>query len=175
MDINMKQETQLEEKNYAGFWIRFGASVIDSIILAIPLLILSNFLFALFLGSSEEALLSNPVMFEQEPTEEELMAFIGPFLGAAFGTAVVCILISSLYYVILQSSKWQATIGKKLLGLKVMTLNGDKISFWRSLARYLVLGFLSGIFYIGYIMAAFTEKKQALHDLIAGTIVVKSK
>ncbi|MEM5593714.1 RDD family protein [Niallia circulans] len=74
----------------------------------------------------------------------------------------------------LHSSKWQATIGKKLLGLKVEDLKGNKLSFWRSLGRYIVSSLLSGILLIGFILAAFTEKKQALHDLIVGSIVVKN-
>ncbi|MFT8320909.1 MAG: RDD family protein [Bacillus sp. (in: firmicutes)] len=177
MDINVRKEIQMEERNYGGFWIRFGANVLDTIILAIPFFFLGSFLFALFLGSSEDAVsfLNNPANFEQELTEEEVMALAGPIIFAVCGTASIFILITALYYTIFQSSKWQATIGKKLLGLKVMTINGERISFWRSLGRYLIMCFLSGILFIGYIMAAFTEKKQALHDLIAGTVVAKSK
>ncbi|WP_445488546.1 RDD family protein [Niallia sp. 03133] len=177
MDVNVIKETEIEEKNYAGFWIRFGASVIDTIILAIPLFFLGSFFFSLFLGPSSETIsfFNNPNNFEQELTEEQLMALVVPMLLAFCGTAIICLVVNALYFVIFQSSKWQATIGKKILGLKVMTVSGDKISFWRSLGRYLLLSFLSGILFIGYLMAAFTEKKQALHDLIAGTVVMKTK
>jgi len=80
-----------------------------------------------------------------------------------------------IYTAGLQSSSWQATLGKKLLGLKVVDNEGARISFGRATGRYFA-SFLSAILLcIGYIMVAFTEKKQALHDQIAGTLVVRSR
>ena len=73
----------------------------------------------------------------------------------------------------LESSANQATVGKMALGIQVTDLQGNRISFGRALGRTLAK-ILSGlILLIGYIMAAFTEKKQGLHDMIAGTLVVK--
>ncbi len=69
---------------------------------------------------------------------------------------------------------WQGTVGKKILGLRVTDLNGNRVSFGRASGRFfgkIVSGFT---LMIGYIMAGFTEKKQALHDMIAGCLVVKS-
>ena len=90
-------------------------------------------------------------------------------------TCLINLVSAVAYFAGLHASKWQGTIGKKILGLKVTDLKGNRISFWRAFGRYLAMSFLSGILLIGYIMAAFTEKKQGLHDLIAGTLVVKKQ
>jgi uncharacterized RDD family membrane protein YckC len=135
--------------NFAGFWIRFVALLIDSIILAI-VSILIGFVLGLFLG-----------VLGAEP---EQAAVVGNVVG---------ILIAWLYFALQESSPKQATIGKQAMGISVSDLNGDRITFARATGRYFAK-ILSGIILlIGYIMAAFTEKRQALHDMIAGTVVVK--
>ncbi len=69
--------------------------------------------------------------------------------------------------------RWQATLGKKLLGMKVVDYAGNRISFGRATGRYFA-GFLSVLLlFIGLIMVAFTKRKQALHDKLASTLVVK--
>ncbi|CAM3684898.1 RDD family protein [Mesobacillus zeae] len=85
---------------------------------------------------------------------------------------IVCNFVSSLYFSILHCSKWQATIGKKLLELKMTDYEGRKISFWRASGRQFAT-VLSYLLLFGYIMAGFTAKKQSLHDLIARTLVIK--
>jgi len=71
-------------------------------------------------------------------------------------------------------SSLQATLGKKILGLKVVDLNGNRISFGKATGRFLA-SILSGLILgIGYLMVAFNPKKQGLHDQIAGTYVVKN-
>lgn len=77
------------------------------------------------------------------------------------------------YYSFLESSKWQATLGKKALGLAVTDLKYNRISFLRATYRHLMK--IVSIFtaFIGFIMAGFTEKRQALHDIIAKTLVVR--
>lgn len=79
-----------------------------------------------------------------------------------------------LYYTLQESSAAQATLGKRMLHIKVTDLNGGRISFGRAALRYFAKILSAVILLIGFIMAAFTEKKQALHDMIAGTLVVKS-
>jgi uncharacterized RDD family membrane protein YckC len=74
----------------------------------------------------------------------------------------------------LESSKWQATVGKSVMNLRVTNLEGRRISFGHATGRFFAKIVSSLIpLAIGYIMAAFTERKQALHDLIAGTLVLK--
>jgi uncharacterized RDD family membrane protein YckC len=89
-------------------------------------------------------------------------------IGSLFG-----IIIGWLYYALMESSSNQASLGKMALGLKVTDLNGNRISFGRATGRYfgrLLSGLILGV---GFLMIAFTEKKQGLHDMIAETLVVK--
>ena len=80
-----------------------------------------------------------------------------------------------VYFAVLHSSVWQASVGKKVLGLKVTDLEGRRISFGRATGRYFA-GILSALLLcVGYMMVGWTQKKQGLHDKIAGTYVVKEK
>lgn len=88
---------------------------------------------------------------------------------------VLMIVINLLYFIGFESSRHQATPGKMALGIKVTDIHGARIDIWRATGRYFAK-FISGIILcIGYIMAGFTKKKQALHDIIANTLVVNSK
>jgi uncharacterized RDD family membrane protein YckC len=82
------------------------------------------------------------------------------------------ILLNWLYFAFFESGGWKATPGKKLLKLSVVNLSGDRISFARASGRYFAKFFSAIILGIGYLMAAFTGKKQALHDIIADTLVI---
>lgn len=87
----------------------------------------------------------------------------------------VGIVIYWLYFAYQESSVKQATLGKQALGIKVTDLEGNRISFARATGRYFAKYVSSFILMIGWIMAAFTEKKQALHDMIASTLVVNAR
>lgn len=147
------------EPKYAGFWIRFVAAVIDGIIVGIPVSIIAFVLGVFTLFSSADV---NTAMYD------DTIAILYAFLS------IGSLMISILYYAGMHASKWQATVGKLIVGIKVTGLNGQRISFGRAIGRYLAT-ILSSVLYIGYIIAAFTEKKQSLHDLIAGTVVVYKK
>ncbi|RFU69907.1 RDD family protein [Bacillus sp. V59.32b] len=165
MEQVISNDFQTERKEYAGFWIRFGAYLIDSLIIGIPAFIL--YLIGFFLiGTS--GYVEGTVNDTGYTSPEEDLRLLFFFLVMM----VITLIITVLYSTLLHSSKWQATVGKKLVGIKVTDLNGERISFWRAFGRLMAM-YLSGIFYIGYIMAAFTEKKQGLHDMIASTLVVK--
>lgn len=146
-------------RRYAGFWIRFAASFIDGIIIGIPIFIIAFILGIFSMFSSTEV---NTDVYE----ESLLILNIFLYLGS--------LMISTLYYAGMHASKWQGTLGKMIVGIKVTDVHGKRISFGRSLGRFFAT-ILSSILYIGYIMAAFTKKKQSLHDLIAGTVVVYKK
>ncbi len=148
----------------------FAASLLDSIIIGIPMTVIMFIVFFLmFASSGAYEVFNDPTMMDTSITAEQVM----PIIIMCIIVAILSIIIPVIYYAGMHASKWQATIGKKLLKLKVTDLYGNRISFWRALGRYLAMAFLSGIFYIGYIITAFTEKKQSLHDLIAGTVVIK--
>jgi uncharacterized RDD family membrane protein YckC len=81
--------------------------------------------------------------------------------------------LSWIYYASMESSTWQATLGKKILGLKVTDLAGNRITFARASGRFfgkILSGMILGI---GFLMAGFTARKQALHDILAGCLVLR--
>jgi uncharacterized RDD family membrane protein YckC len=137
---------------HAGFWRRFAAIMLDGLVLGVP----SYALFAVVLGSS---VLTDP---------EAMTANMGK-LGLVY---LVSIIGGMLYPALMHSSSLQATVGKLAFGIKVTDLQGQRISFGRAVGRYFA-GWLSAlILYIGYLMAGFTERRQALHDVMCGTLVV---
>lgn len=92
---------------------------------------------------------------------------IAAILGFGVGT-----IIGWLYCAKMESSDKQATLGKQALGIKVTTLNGKLVSFAQATVKYFAEYLSTLIFLIGYIMAAFTNQKQALHDILAKTVVI---
>lgn len=153
---------------YAGFWLRFVAYIIDYLIIYA----VQSFFFVPVLGLMGISFASKMDNVENM-TDAETMGMIGSFAAVAGATALLTTVIAILYWSLMESSKYQATIGKMALGLKVTDVDGNSLDFVKSLIRN-VCKIISGmIIFIGYIMAGFTEKKQGLHDIIAGTLVVK--
>jgi uncharacterized RDD family membrane protein YckC len=85
------------------------------------------------------------------------------------------VLLWWLYFALLESSRLQATLGKLALAIKVITLDGGRIGFWRATLRTIAKYLSAAILMIGFIMAGLTRRKQALHDYIAGTLVIDAK
>ncbi len=153
---------------FAGFWLRFVAHMIDKLVLSIPSVFLAV-IAVISLFTNVES------MEDLEDLEriEDLSELI-PFLATILVIAMVGVLVDWLYRALMESSSWQATLGKRALGIKVTDMNGHRISFLRASGRHFGK-ILSGLMLsIGFIMAGFTPKKQALHDMIAGTLVVRS-
>lgn len=152
--------------DYAGFWLRFLAYLIDGVVMALGVvLVLIPLIFLTGLG----ALLSN-----FHPGEELSDAGFLFFIGLFFLAATVSLAVTWLYHALMESSEWQATVGKKALGLVVTDMAGRRISFGRATGRHfgkIITNMVPAL--IGYIMAAFTERKQALHDMIAGCLVLR--
>ena len=146
---------------YAGFWLRFLAYLIDSLVLSVPAVFLVFLMFVGMAGSLSQIERRNEVV---------------PVLGSILFLILFYVLLFAglwLYYAIMESSSWQATLGKKALNLQVTDLNGRRISFGRASGRFFGKLISGMILNIGYIMAGFTEKKQALHDMIAGCLVLR--
>src|SRR6266571_4914074 len=95
-------------------------------------------------------------------------------LDALANIAPVCSAIGWAYYVLLESSPARGTLGKLALGLYVADVHGDPVSFWRAVARNALKFFSNLLLGLGWLMAAFTPRKQALHDMLAGTLVLRS-
>ena len=91
-----------------------------------------------------------------------------------FGAGSLLVLVGPwLYEAFMLSSQWQATLGKRAMSIAVTGIDGKRISFARATGRHFAKYISAFLLCIGFIMAAFTEKKQALHDMIAGTLVVQ--
>ena len=141
------------EKVYAGFWARLGASIIDGILVGIVVMVVGTLTtFALFVPSSSTSYQS------ASSTALTLSLVIGFF-------------ISWIYYAYLESSPAQATLGKRVIKVKVTDLEGRRISFKRASARWLAKFLSIASLGLGFLLIGFSEKKQGLHDKIAGTLV----
>ena len=144
---------------YAGFWHRFVAFIIDGVILWIP-----GFLFQI-------AVRSLAVVKPAVPFHSRSIIVFAPAAGL-WGADVV---VRWLYYALFEASHFQATPGKMALGLVVTDETGHRIGFGRATGRYFAKLISALILYIGFMMAGWTEKKQALHDILASTLVLKKR
>lgn len=135
--------------SYAGFWKRFAASFIDGIITTIGYAVI-GFVFGILtvVGGTDDP---------------DVLHGLGIIHG---------FFLQWLYYSVMESSPTQGTLGKMALGIKVTDLDGNKVSFGRATGRYFGKIISVLILLIGFIMVAFTEKKQGLHDMMAGCLVV---
>ena len=145
---------------YGGFWIRVVAFFLDSIILSAVYVPVG----LIFLVPSIRV--AHEHDWEQGPPVE--------FLGTLFVVMALFMASTWLYEALLTSSTWQGTIGKRMLSLRVTDLEGKRISFARATGRFFGKFLSRMIMDIGFIMVAFTERKQGLHDLLAGTLVKKA-
>lgn len=127
----------------AGFWIRFGARFIDGVVFRVVFFLLEVALGAV-VGADLAALLLFPV-----------------YLLSLF-----------LYETLMTASKWQATLGKRALSIKVVTRGGERLAYLHSVGRFFAVSLSYLTLIIGFIMAAFMTRKEALHDLAASTYVV---
>ncbi|HVM74696.1 MAG TPA: RDD family protein [Candidatus Saccharimonadales bacterium] len=152
---------------YAGFWLRFVAHLIDGVIVGFGMLVLLVPIFFLMGGAA---------MIESLPRHggEPNPAIVGGFLFLIFSLAGVAVIGQWLYFAYLESGEKQATWGKQVIGIYVTDLAGNRISFGRASGRFFAK-IVSGLIplAIGYIMAGFTERKQALHDMIASCLVLR--
>jgi uncharacterized RDD family membrane protein YckC len=135
---------------HPGFWLRVAAYFIDQILISIAGFI-AGFVFAL-------------VMAGLGGTDQKIIEGIVPIVG---------IVVSWLYYALFESSPKQATPGKLVCGFVVTDMNGNRISFGRATGRYFGHIISALTLCIGYIMCAFTEKKQCLHDMMARCLMYK--
>lgn len=142
--------TNVEKKqNYAGFWIRVAAALIDSVLM-----------YIVFFGAA-------------------FLFMDGGLENIAMGMTITLQLIFAaagiLYFAGMESSSRQATLGKMAVGIKVCNAQGEQLSFANALGRYFAK-FISAItLYIGFMMVGWDKKKQGLHDKIASTYVFYAK
>jgi uncharacterized RDD family membrane protein YckC len=139
-------DKEAPEYIYAGFWKRLGAVILDGIAIFVILIIWV--------------------------VVAELVGLVLPS-GASYFLQEICIpIIMFLYFPLWESSSSQGSIGKQILGIKVIDKDGHRLTFWRALARFFAKFLSYSIGSIGFIMIAFMDKKRGLHDLIVNTYVV---
>ena len=144
---------------YAGFWKRFAAAWIDYLVIYTAMAI-CGILYAIYYIF--------PIA-EYSGAYDYADANIDSLI---FGT-VMWLAGAWIYYSVFESSKRQATLGKLAVGIKVTDLHGNRIGFARASGRYFGKFISSTIIGIGYLMAAFMKRKQGLHDIMAGCLVVR--
>jgi uncharacterized RDD family membrane protein YckC len=152
---------------YAGFWLRVVAALIDSVIVGIALCVL---FVPLFFLTGAGAMLSGMAARHGQPDPAIVISFVATIMVFA----LLSVLAQWLYHAYLESGEKQATWGKQALGLYVTDLMGGPVTFGRASGRFfakIVTGMIP--LGIGYIMAGFTERKQALHDMIASCLVLR--
>ncbi len=132
---------------YGGFWIRVVAYIIDAILLSV-----ASGIVGAALGVN---------------------IFVSDWSNYDPTANLVSLVISWLYFALLESSERGATVGKMAVGLRVVTSDGQRLSFMNATGRYFAKFISAIILGIGFIMVAFTDKKRGLHDMIAGTLVIK--
>ncbi|NUO80679.1 RDD family protein [candidate division KSB1 bacterium] len=140
--------TRVIDLAYAGFWRRFAAAFIDGLITTVLGFIaggILGFIYGVSTGTAEGA----------------------EFLGQIAG-----LMVGWIYFASFESSTKQATLGKMALGIKVTDNNGDPVGFGKASGRHFGKLVSTLILFIGFIMVAFTQKKQGLHDMMAGCLVV---
>ena len=140
---------------YAGFLRRRAAYFLDSLIIIVPLSIVG-------------ALLGGPTPL---PTADPWETFSAAMLAQG-PQQLLWLVVTPLYYALQESSAAQATLGKRAMRIKVTDREGKRISFGHALGRWFAAALSYLTLYIGFLMAAFTDQKRALHDMVAGTLVV---
>jgi uncharacterized RDD family membrane protein YckC len=142
---------------YAGFWRRFAAYLIDGLLMGAAILVV--FIVLGLLGASAAAAGGEA----GAAAALSMLLFVIPFLVVG----------GWLYFALMESSVRQGTLGKMAIGIKVTDLNGNRLSFGRATGRHFAKIVTSLIpLAIGWMLAGWTAKKQALHDMMASCLVV---
>lgn len=144
LDMPVQSERTMR---YAGFWIRVAAYFLDFIVVSIV-----NYAFAALMFIDSDM-----------PSMESIFMYYGAMIS-----------FSLVYFCWMESSVKQGTLGKMAVGIKVGNAAGERITFLNALGRYFAKMLSAIILCIGYMMAGWDEKKQALHDKLAGTYVFYS-
>jgi uncharacterized RDD family membrane protein YckC len=151
---------------YAGFWLRVVAHLIDGLLAGIA------FSIVFLVGIAAVGIGSLKDLIHGTNNPEDI--FTPGLIAIIFLFCAISIVMMWIYYAWMESSSHQGTLGKMALGLVVTDLEGRRITFARASGRYFAK-IITGLIPlgIGYAMAGFTEKKQALHDMIASCLVLR--
>lgn len=163
----MEQENK--EIKYAGFWLRVAAYLIDSLVMSAGGLLIA---IPVIIGIVGFAVGLEGVENPEDFLESGRWMYVGGIIGLILLASLLGMVMGWLYYALMESSKYGGTLGKIAVGIKVVDMNGNKVTFGKATGRYFSRIVTNMTLFVGYIMAGFTEKKQALHDIIAGCLVI---
>ena len=135
---------------YGGFWIRLVAYIIDAILISLVLGVVTSIFGISYMNMDD-------------------VSKIDPTLN------LLSLAVAWLYFALMESSERGATVGKMAMGLRVVTNDGKRLSFMNATGRYFAKILSALILCIGFIMIGFTERKRGLHDMIASTLVIKTR
>jgi uncharacterized RDD family membrane protein YckC len=153
---------------YAGFWRRAAAYFIDIFILSSIFGIIASLYLNVFITFPNPN--AAPVPGPIDPAVQAFIQSMPRFTPTGY---LLLFVMMWVYYALFEASKWQATPGKRLLRLYVTDMMGQPITFWRASLRYFGRKISELTFLVGYFIAGFTQKKQALHDIMAGCLVLR--
>ena len=166
----LPQTTAAALEDYAGFWKRVAAYILDAIILYIPQLLIEK----AFGGTAAKAALQQAIL-DGAGNPDAMMAANAHYYGVMWPAMLLILVMGILYFAICESSAWQGTVGKLALGIRVTDLEGRRISFAKAIGRYFAKILSAIILAIGFLMVAWTQRKQGLHDMICGTLVLNGR
>ena len=164
--ISNSEQSQIK---YAGFWLRFAAYIIDQFVIGIAGLIIA---VPIIIGIIAFGLNLDGIKSASDFFNHDGLLMVGGIIGMIMLAILISIVMKWLYYALMESSKFGGTLGKMAVSIKVVDMEGNRISFGRATGRYFARIITNLTLLIGYIIAGFTEKKQALHDVIASCLVI---
>jgi len=145
----------------AGLWIRFVAYIVDAFVLTLAVIAVAVVVIGLVVAVAGTT-----------GKDSDLVVGIGVVLAI-----VIYLVIGWLYEALLTSGRHGATLGKQAVGVRIVCPDGAPMSFGRATGRHFLKVFVTPMIplAIGYMMAGFTQRKRALHDMMADTFVIKTE
>lgn len=172
LDSNLDRD--LAPLNYGSFLRRLAATFIDGLVFSALFLVL----LAATGGIGKIIAVANDLKEDGGDVDAAAVALVSTFLTAILGLTV----LQWLYYAYLESSEKQGTLGKQAMSLIVTDINGDRLTFGKASIRHFArivptfIPLVGTLFFLAdYLCQPFTEKKQTLHDMMAGALVLKQK
>jgi eukaryotic-like serine/threonine-protein kinase len=184
---------KLSKLSYAGFWKRSLAYLIDYVIIVVGAMLISAILGSILINLFPQLATLPDSIPKEKLSSPDSDAMLGGFFTSTCGllgllivfvasdppsypvakvTGIIIIILQWLYFVCLESSSLQATIGKMPLRIIATDANGNRLTFGQANIRYWSKTVSALLLFIGYIVAIFTKKKQALHDMIANSLII---
>lgn len=149
------------ELPYASFFRRLVAFILDYLLISF----LMSIILSLFMPAGFA--IEGPEVVEYD------MDYVRDLTEAAGPLMLLFYIAWWLYNALMHASSWQATLGKRVMSIIVTDLEGNRISFAKATLRFIGKLISTFLIFLGYLLAAFTPRRQALHDMIGGTIVLK--